>query len=255
MSDSETKRGYNTNPLDKKVAERAEEEMGEAPSPGVDSEAPTREMSQGPVPVAGGPTQEIAGTAPWVPGNTSPVTGTPSGPFGAPASSVPPPIGEPRPYAPPPPPPAYQHPVQGQWPQQYPPQTGPYPAHQTGPVYNGVRTEGSASLGLKPNFAAMAAYTPFIGFVASLLLVLTEPQRNRFVRFHAKQALIGHVVFWTLATALSLGARYAPGPISFLLMFPRIGIYLAYLIGFIFMMSKAYNGERHKIPIIGDQAD
>ena len=59
---SESKKGYNTNPLDPKVAERAEAEMEP-----VDSEAPTRAMPPDARPLAGGPTHGFPGTAPGQP--------------------------------------------------------------------------------------------------------------------------------------------------------------------------------------------
>ena len=261
MTEGEPKR-YNTNPLDKRVAERAEAEMG---AEDVDTEAPTRAMPPAPpVPTAGGETGAIdAPTAPTYPGPTvdmSPPAS--SGEIGAPTRGIydPPsalPQSVPYPYAPKPNAPyngPYQYPPQPGQPSAYvPPQPlqprQPYPYPQRPPV------SGSEALGLKPNFAAMLGYFPFVGIGAAFLLVILEPARNRFVRFHAKQALIAQAAFWVILTVFNVAHGHISGVLSVLLYLPEILFIIGSCIGMFFMMGKTYAGERIKIPIIGDQAE
>src|SRR5438132_13097012 len=86
MTEGEPKR-YNTNPLDKRVAERAEAEMGAGD---VDTEAPTRAMPPSPlVPTAGGETGAVDGpTAPTPPGPTAGMPPAFSGEIGAPTRGI-----------------------------------------------------------------------------------------------------------------------------------------------------------------------
>jgi uncharacterized membrane protein len=135
-------------------------------------------------------------------------------------------------------------------PQVVPPQPLP---HQTST--HSFTTGGVEALGLKPNFAAMLGYIPFVGIAAAFLLVLFEPARNRFVRFHAKQALLAHLAFWVVMLVFNSAINWAPGLISALLQLPRAAFFLGAFIGFIVMMSKAWQGERTKIPILEDQAE
>jgi uncharacterized membrane protein len=228
MSESEVKR-YNTNPLDPEVAERAEQEMG---ADDVDTEAPTRAMQADvPLPQAGGPTEPVGGdpTRSGPGADTVHMPPAPSGPVvGQPTHGL---------YTPPPAPQMHMP----QYPQPYPPR----PPQQA----------GSAALGLKPNFAAMLGYVPFIGIVGAILLLLAEPMQNRFVRFHAKQALIAQIAFFVVNIVLTIAGDNAPGPLGFLFWLVRFPVFVGAFVGFIMMMAKAYGGERFKIPIIGDQAE
>jgi uncharacterized membrane protein len=129
-------------------------------------------------------------------------------------------------------------------------QPGPQP---TRGGFEQFAARGSMHFGLQPNFAAMLCYLPFLGLVASILLNQYEPRENRFVRFHAKQALIAHIVFWAIAVAFSIGRAGAPTPVSVLILLSQVFFHIAALTGFIGMMIATYRGKWRKIPIIGDQ--
>ena len=64
-------------------------------------------------------------------------------------------------------------------------------------------------------------------------------KENKFVRFHAMQSIILSVA----ATVMGF--------------VPLVGLLasLAYIVLWIVMMIKAYNGEKFKLPIIGDIAE
>ena len=121
------------------------------------------------------------------------------------------------------------------------------------PFAPGGARRGVAQLGLQANFAAMLCYLPFLGIAGSIYVGQNEPQEHRFMHFHAKQSLYGHIAFWAVNIALHIARAAAPTPISIMLLLPQLAFYLTYLIGFVFMMTKAYKGEWAKIPVIGDQ--
>ncbi len=105
-------------------------------------------------------------------------------------------------------------------------------------------TNQPSSTGLDPNLAALLTYV--LGFISGLVFLVLEKQ-SAYVRFHAYQSTIA---FLALAIA------------SFILTFiPLIGallgsvLSLASLVLWVMLMIKAYQGERFKLPILGEMAE
>jgi len=98
------------------------------------------------------------------------------------------------------------------------------------------------SSGLQPNVAATLSY--LVGFITGLFFYLTS--KDRFVRFHAMQSIIVSVA----VVAVNLVLGYIPyiGMITGL-------VSLGELILVIFLMVKAYQGVKFKVPVIGDYAE
>jgi uncharacterized membrane protein len=103
---------------------------------------------------------------------------------------------------------------------------------------------GKTSMGLEANVAALLSY--LLGFITGIVFLVIEKD-NKFVRFHALQSIITFGILFVL---------------GFLLGFmPFIGFMLGYLIWivdiilWIILMIKAYQGEKFKLPIIGDIAE
>ena len=100
------------------------------------------------------------------------------------------------------------------------------------------------ALGLDENLLGALAYG--LGWVTGALVLLTEPS-NKFVRFHAWQSVI-------LFGALSL-AWFV------LVSIPFLGWFVAFIVIpplsavlWLLLMYKAYQGERFKLPYVGDMA-
>lgn len=107
----------------------------------------------------------------------------------------------------------------------------------------------AAGTGLPENVAGLLSY--LVGWVTGLVFFLID--KRPFVRFHAMQSIIlfgalfaaqiaisvviGGIISWTLASALS-------GIVG-----------LATLACWIICMIKAYGGERFKLPVVGDLAE
>ena len=101
-----------------------------------------------------------------------------------------------------------------------------------------------SSTGLEANIAGLLCYV--LGWVSGLVFILIEKQSN-FVRFHAIQSIY---VFGTLTVAsIVLG------------WIPVIGLVIQSLLGvlgvvlWIVLMIKAYQGEKYKLPWVGDLAE
>jgi uncharacterized membrane protein len=127
--------------------------------------------------------------------------------------------------------PPYQQPYQGAYQQPY---QAPYQAP-------------APQADLKPNIAGMLCY-PLSFITGILFLVLAPYNKDRFVRFHAWQSIF----FFLTMLVLSIGVRILPWFLEgmFLLV-----LELSALGGTGWLMYKAYNNERFKLPLIGDWAE
>ena len=101
-----------------------------------------------------------------------------------------------------------------------------------------------SSTGLEENIAALLSYV--VGWITGLIFFLIEKD-SKFVKFHAMQSIITFgglmVLSWILAYI------------------PFIGWVIGSLLGvlalvlWILLMIKAYQGEKIKLPVIGDLAE
>ena len=106
-------------------------------------------------------------------------------------------------------------------------------------------TGNTTASGLDENVAGALAYG--LGWITGIIFLVTEPA-NRFVRFHAMQSTI---VF----LALSL--------LTFVLqVIPFLGMLIAVFVViplsavlWLVLMFKAYQGERFKLPVVGEMAE
>jgi uncharacterized membrane protein len=117
---------------------------------------------------------------------------------------------------------------------------------------NGQQSSG----GLAPNIAALLGY--LIWILAIVWLVVEPYNKNRFVRFHAFQALglVVAIIGLTIASViLSIILAFVPyiGPILAMLLWPVVWLGIFGL--WVFLMFKAYSNEMWKVPVIGDFAE
>jgi len=105
--------------------------------------------------------------------------------------------------------------------------------------------------GLSDNAAGGLAY---ITVIPAIIFLILEPyNRSSFIRFHAWQCIfltIGSVV---VDVALSFLLHLPFFGFMTLLIWPLVG--LAFFIVWILALIKAFNGQRFKLPIIGDLAE
>jgi uncharacterized membrane protein len=110
---------------------------------------------------------------------------------------------------------------------------------------------GSTSTGIAPNVAGALAYV--LGPITGILFLLLEKE-NRFVRFHAAQAIATGVVIILLSIALSV----LSGILAFI---PLLGWLIALFISFVMglgsfilwliLMWRAYEGDEWEVPFVG----
>ena len=109
----------------------------------------------------------------------------------------------------------------------------------------------TAGTGLQENVAGLLAYV--LGWVTGLIFFLID--KRPFVRFHAMQSIIAFGALFVLQYVFVWGGWFG-GILGFALM-GMIGsvIGLLALICWILCMVKAYQGQRFKLPLIGDMAE
>jgi uncharacterized membrane protein len=100
------------------------------------------------------------------------------------------------------------------------------------------------SAGLQANVAAALAYFPIIAIV---WLVLEPYNKDKFIRFHAVQAL--GLAVCTMGVSIVLGMIPILGWIL-LLFLPFVVLALG-----IICAVKAYGNEKFKLPVLGDFAE
>jgi len=103
-------------------------------------------------------------------------------------------------------------------------------------------TPSSSSGGIDPKLASLLAY--LLSIVGGIVFYLIS--KDKYVRFHAMQAIL-------------LGAAYIIVFVIFIIVPFLYWIswlaWLGYVVLSIVMMIKAYQGEKYKLPVIGDIAE
>jgi uncharacterized membrane protein len=119
--------------------------------------------------------------------------------------------------------------------------------------FQGEITMEKATFGLDENVASAACYV--LGWVSGIIFFLMEKD-NKTVRFHAMQSILTFlpltILIWVV-NAIFFGA----------FMFGMWGVWglvitlieIVLLILWLFLMIKAYQGEKFKVPVVGDIAE
>ena len=119
----------------------------------------------------------------------------------------------------------------------------------------GARPAGGAATapagGLADNVAGLLAYLTIIP--AIIFLVIEPFNRNRFVRFHAFQCLFIAATGFILGIALSI-IGFIP-VVNLMVLFLAPIVWIGILIMVILCMVRAYQGQKFKLPVIGDMAE
>jgi uncharacterized membrane protein len=168
------------------------------------------------------------------------------------------PAGPPAAAPPPPPPPPQAQPAQPYAQQGYAPPPPP-PQQPYGQPGYGAPPPAPAAGGMSDNVAGLLCY--ILGLLTGILFLVIEPyNRNKFVRFHAFQSIflnVAWIALWIVVSILSsilfsvmhlwlLGALFS-------LLYLVMG--LGFFVLWIFLMIKAYQGQKFVLPIIGPLAE
>lgn len=107
--------------------------------------------------------------------------------------------------------------------------------------------------GLNDNAAGALSYITIVP--AIVFLVLPPYNTSSFVRFHAWQSIFMNIAAIVLVVALSFFTVFSLFFGSFFfLMLIRL-VWLAWFVVWLICLLKAVNGQRFKLPVIGDLAE
>lgn len=101
-----------------------------------------------------------------------------------------------------------------------------------------------SSTGLEANLAGALTY--LLGPITGILFLVLEKD-SKFVRFHAMQSTITFLALFVVSVVL--------GMIPFLGWLVLFFVQLAAIVLWVFLMFKAFQGEKFKLPTIGDLAE
>ncbi len=124
--------------------------------------------------------------------------------------------------------------------------------------------EGKTSMNLDENVASALCYV--LTWVTGIIFYFMEKE-NKTVKFHAMQSILtflpltilGYVLGWVGAPRWTAGGgyyglgTYSPGIPA--LLYASWAIYAITVILWLILLIKAYQGEKFKVPVIGDIAE
>lgn len=127
----------------------------------------------------------------------------------------------------------------------------------------GVRFAGAAGIttapaaGMAENVASVVCYV--LGFITGIIfLVLAPYNHNKVIRFHAFQSIFLSVAW----IAIVIAEQIVNGAVTLiswrllaLLAMVWTVVGLGFLVLWVVLMVKAYQGQRWKLPVIGDLAE
>lgn len=123
----------------------------------------------------------------------------------------------------------------------------------------------TSGTGLDSNVAGALSY--LLGALTGIALYVLEPD-DEFVRFHASQSIVVSVAFFVLAIATTIvttilgifagtgtSAAIAFGLVSLVIGLLWLGVALAGFVLWVYLMLRAYQGKRTRIPVLASIAD
>jgi uncharacterized membrane protein len=102
----------------------------------------------------------------------------------------------------------------------------------------------------------IAALTYLLGFVTGIIFLYLEPyNRDEYVRFHARQSIGFSVAWFAINIIFGVFIAILPHQISGMFSFIEGLVNLGLAIFWLFLMWKAYSGERYRIPELSNVID
>ncbi len=102
----------------------------------------------------------------------------------------------------------------------------------------------------------IAALTYLLGFVTGIIFLYLEPyNQDDFVRFHARQSIGFSVLWFAVNVIVGVFVAVLPRALAGIFSFLEGLINLGFAIFWLFLMYKAYSGERYRIPELSNVID
>ena len=108
----------------------------------------------------------------------------------------------------------------------------------------------------KPQTKLIAAVTYLGFFVTGVIFLYLEPyNQDDFIRFHARQSIGFSAAWFAIYIVFAVFIGVLPHGLAGLLQAVETMVGLAFAIMWLYLMYKAYNGERYRIPELADIID
>lgn len=101
----------------------------------------------------------------------------------------------------------------------------------------------------------------YILLIFSGIIVLVVRKGDSYAKFHAMQSILFTValivlgVIFTIASMIMDEIPFLGKTIGFLLAIGRVIVNLIIFLLWLFLMWKAYTGEKYRLPVVGEQAE
>ncbi len=112
-----------------------------------------------------------------------------------------------------------------------------------------------SGMGLEPNVAASLSY--LLTWLTGIIFLLIE-RDDEYVRFHARQAIafgVASVITWVVLFIFFSVIEFIPFVGDIVSTLVGGAFLIAWLVLWILLMVKAYQGERFKLPFLGEIAE
>jgi uncharacterized membrane protein len=114
-----------------------------------------------------------------------------------------------------------------------------------------IVTENTPQTGLSDNAASGIAY---ITFIPAIIFLATAPSNQKpLIRFHSWQSIFYSIVWFVAWAVLAVIGMIPILNLVDIVLFPLT--FLGLVIVWVILLIKAFNGERFKLPVIGDLAE
>ena len=112
----------------------------------------------------------------------------------------------------------------------------------------------------------LAAISYILGLITGIVVLLAADKKDKYSRFHAVQSILFNLAVWVIAFVLAiLTAPFAiaggiTGMVFPLIMFGALSlVWMAYgvivFLVWLFLIIKAYSGDKFMLPLIGKWSD
>ena len=107
-----------------------------------------------------------------------------------------------------------------------------------------------------PQYRLIAALSYLLGFITGIIFLVIEPySKDDFVRFHARQSIAFSVAIFAVEVIVRVFIAVVPRALGGLVGFIWGLICFGLFIFWLFLMYKAFLGERYRIPLLADRVD
>jgi uncharacterized membrane protein len=113
-----------------------------------------------------------------------------------------------------------------------------------------------AQSGGTPQNQVVAAATYLLGLITGVVFLYLEPyNKDEFIRFHARQSIAFSVAWFAINVILGVFIAVLPFSLGRLIAGLQMLVNLGFAIMWLYLMWKAFSGERYRIPYLADIAD